>query len=127
MHRVKAALRAAFPHTVPVLTGYLFMGAAFGILLQSKGYPFWWATLMGLVIYAGSGQFLAINLMSAGFNLLYAAFMTFMVNARHIFYGLSMLDRFKDMGRRKGYMIFSLTDETYSLLCAAQPPAGRCV
>lgn len=118
----KTALKAAFPHTIPVLAGYIFMGMAFGILLQSKGYHFGWAFFMAVFIYAGSMQFVAINLLTGGFNLLYTAFMTLMVNARHLFYGLSMLEKFRNMGAKKPYMVFSLTDETYSLLCSVKPP-----
>lgn len=119
--RIKA-LKSAFPHTIPVLAGYMFMGAAFGILLRNKGYNFGWAILMSTFIYAGSMQFVTIGLLTSGFNIAMAAFMTFMVNARHLFYGLSMLDKFKDMGKKKLYMIFSLTDETFSLLCSVIPP-----
>lgn len=116
------ALKSAFPYTIPVMTGYIFLGMAFGILLKNKGYNFGWAILMSTAIYAGSMQFVAITLLTSSFNLPLAAFMTLMVNSRHLFYGLSMLDKFKDMGRKKPYMIFSLTDETYSLLCSAEPP-----
>ena len=118
------ALKLAFPHTIPVLTGYIFIGIAFGILLRSKGYNFGWAILMSTFIYAGSMQFVAINILSNGLGLLSAALMTLMVNARHLFYGLSMLNKFGDMGKKKPYMIFSLTDETFSLLSSAQPPEG---
>lgn len=124
MSEKKKALKAAFPHTIPVLTGYLFIGIAFGVLLQDKGYHFGWAILMSACIFAGSMQFVAIGLLTGGFNLLNAIVMTLMVNARHIFYGLAMLDKFKGMGRKKPYMIFSLTDETFSLLCSAKPPDG---
>lgn len=117
-------LRAAFPYTIPVLLGYIFLGIAFGILLSSQGYPFYLATLMSLFIYAGSMQFVAINLLTGGAGILSAILMTLMVNARHLFYGLSMLEKFRSMGRKKPYMIFSLTDETYSLLCGLEPPSG---
>ncbi|MBE6830578.1 MAG: branched-chain amino acid ABC transporter permease [Ruminococcaceae bacterium] len=120
----KNALRAAFPHTIPVMLGYLFLGAAFGILLNSKGYGWGWAVLMSVFIYAGSMQFVAIGLLSGPFLPLQAALMTLMVNARHTFYGISMLERFKSMGKKKPYMIFSLTDETFSLLCSAHAPEG---
>lgn len=116
--------RAAFPHTIPVMTGYLFMGAAFGILLQSKGYGPLWAGLMGVVIYAGSMQFVAVELLSGVFNLAGAAFMTLMVNARHIFYGFSMLEKYRGAGAKKPYLIHALTDETFTLLCGTQPPEG---
>lgn len=120
--RITAAVKAAFPHTIPVLTGYLFMGMAFGMLLQSKGYGALWAFAMALLIYAGSGQFVAVGLMAAGFNPLTALVMTLAVNARHVFYGISMLERFNKFGRGKWYMIFSLTDETFALLVSAKPP-----
>lgn len=118
------ALKAAFRYTIPVMTGYLFMGIAFGILLYSRGYHFGWAILMSIFIYAGSMQFVAINLLTSAFNPIVAFFMTLIINARHLFYGLAMLDRFKGMGGKKPYMIFSLTDETFSLLCSADTPAG---
>lgn len=117
-------LKPAFKYTIPVLMGYIFLGIAFGILLSSKGYHFGWAVLMSVLIYAGSMQFVAINLLTASFNPVIAIFMTLMVNARHLFYGLSMLDKFKDMGKKKPYMVFSLTDETFSLLCSAKVPEG---
>ncbi len=116
-------IRAAFPYTVPVLLGYISLGIAFGILLTSQGYPFWLAALMSLFIYAGSMQFVAINLLTGGAGIISAVLMTLMVNARHLFYGLSMLEKFKTMEKKKPYMIFSLTDETYSILCGVEPPA----
>ena len=87
----KKAFRAAFPYTIPVLTGYLFIGTAFGVMFQEKGYHFLWAVLMSCVVYAGSGQYLAVNFFSPGVGFLDVIFMTFMVNVRHIFYGLSLL------------------------------------
>lgn len=120
---MKKVLKSAFPLTVPVLFGYVFMGAAFGILLSSKGYSVLWAVLMSVFVYAGSMQFVAVNLLLGPFSLLNAAVLTLTVNARHLFYGLSMIGKFRDMGKKKPYMIFSLTDETFSLLCAAKAPA----
>ncbi|MDL2218779.1 AzlC family ABC transporter permease [Ruminococcaceae bacterium OttesenSCG-928-O06] len=117
-------VRTAFPHTIPVLTGYLFMGMAFGMLLASKGYGAGWAFVMALTIYAGSGQFVAVGLMAAGFAPLTAALMTLAVNARHVFYGIPLLERFKHYGRAKWYMVFALTDETFALFCSVQPPPG---
>ena len=116
------ALKKAFPYTVPVLLGYLFLGIAFGVLLSSKGYNVGWAILMSVIIYAGSMQFVAVSLIVSPFNLGAAFLMTLLVNARHIFYGLSLLEKFKISEKLKPYMIFSLTDETYSLLCAIEPP-----
>lgn len=116
------AFRAAFPFTVPVLTGYLFIGTAFGVMFQEKGYNFLWAILMSILVYAGSGQYLAVNFFAPGVNLLQVIFLEFMVNIRHIFYGLSLLERFSKMGKKKLYMMFSLTDETYSLFFVTKIP-----
>lgn len=116
------ALKAAFPHTIPVLTGYLFLGFAFGILLSSKGYSVGWAIAMSTVIYAGAMQFVAISLLTAAYQPLYAFVITLVVNARHLFYGISMLGQFSETGRKKPYLIFGLTDETFSILCSAEPP-----
>ena len=122
MNQKIKALRAAFPQTIPVMTGYLFLGIAFGILLNSKGYHFGWSVLMSIFVYAGSMQFVAVNLLTSAFNPLNAFLITLMVNARHLFYGLSMLGKFKGTGNKKPYLIFALTDETYSILCSAEPP-----
>ncbi len=116
------AFRAAFPYTIPVLTGYLFIGMAFGVMIQEKGYNFLWAMLMSLLIYAGSGQYLAVNFFAPGVSLLNVIFLEFMLNIRHIFYGLSLLERFGKMGKKRLYMIFSLTDETYSLFFITKVP-----
>ena len=124
MGEKKKAFKAAFPYTIPVMMGYLFAGMAFGVLFQSKGYHFGWAALMSLLVYAGSMQFVAVNFFVPGVSFLNVILMTFMVNVRHVFYGLSMLEKFKGMGKKKPYMIFSLTDETYSLLCGVSAPQG---
>lgn len=124
MQEKQKALKAAFPYTIPVMTGYLFLGMAFGILLESKGYHFGWAILMSVFIFAGSMQYVAINLLTVAFNPLNAFIMTLMVNARHLFYGLSLLGKFGEAGRKKPYLVFGLTDETFSILCATNPPAG---
>jgi 4-azaleucine resistance transporter AzlC len=118
------ALRAALPFTIPVFTGYIVLGTAYGIILSSKGYSFLWAALTSLFIYAGSMQFVSVSLLAAGFHPLYACFMTLMVNARHLFYGISMLSKFQGTGNKKPYLIFGLTDETFSILCSTEPPAG---
>ncbi len=120
----KRALKAAFPKTLPVMAGYLVLGFGFGVLLTSSGYAFWWGLLMSLFIYAGSMQYVAIGLLTSGALLLSAALMTLMINARHLFYGISMLERYRGTGRKKPYLIFALTDETYSLVCHAQMPEG---
>ena len=120
----KKALKTVFLDTVPVLTGYLFLGAGFGILLSESGYGVWWALAMSVFVFAGSGQYLAVSLLSGGASLLSAAIATLLVNARHLFYGLSLLDDYKKAGKRKYYMIFGLTDETYSLVTQNEPPEG---
>ena len=120
----RKTLAAAFPLTIPVLMGYLAIGIAFGLMLQSAGWGVGWAVLMSLTIYAGSGQYLGVSLLAAGAALPQVAFLTLMVNFRHLVYGLSMLEKFRGMGLRKLYMIFSLTDETYALLSSARAPAG---
>lgn len=120
----RKTLAAAFPVTVPVLMGYLAIGMAFGLMLQSIGYGIGWAVLMSVTIYAGSGQYLGVSLLAAGAPPAQVAFLTLMVNFRHLVYGLSMLEKFRGMGRRKFYMIFSLTDETYALLSSAKAPEG---
>ena len=120
----RKAFKAALPYTLPVLMGYLFLGIAFGVLLSSKGYHVGWAILMSVTIYAGSMQFVAIELLVSPFNLVNTLLVTLFVQARHLFYGLSLLDKFKISEALKPYMIFSLTDETYSLLCSAEPPEG---
>ncbi len=120
----KAAYKAAFPHTIPVMTGYLFIGIAFGVMFADKGYNFLWAGVMSLLVYAGSGQYLAVNFFDPSVSLLQVVFLTFMVNVRHIFYGLSLLAKFKSSGKKKPYMVFSLTDETYSLYFLTKTPPG---
>lgn len=120
----RKALAAAFPVTLPVLMGYLSIGIAFGLMLQRAGYNFIWAFFMSLTIYAGSGQYLGVELLSTAAALGTVALMTLLINFRHLVYGLSMLEKFRGMGWRKLYMIFSLTDETYALLAGAKAPVG---
>ena len=120
----RKTLSAAFPATVPVLMGYLAIGMAFGLMLQAEGYGVLWAAAMSLTIYAGSGQYLGVSLLASGAPLTQVAFLTLTINFRHLVYGLSMLEKFRGMGMRKLYMIFSLTDETYALLSSARVPEG---
>lgn len=122
MSGYKEAFKKAFPYTIPVLTGYLFIGIAFGVMYAEKGYSALWAVLMSLLVYAGSGQYLAVQFFVPGMSLVQVVFMTLMVNVRHVFYGLSLLDKFNQMGKKRWYMIFALTDETYSLLCTTNIP-----
>lgn len=98
--KVKLALRAAFPMTIPVMVGYLFLGAAFGILLESKGYGFGWAALMSVIVYAGSMQFVAVDLLATGAGFLQVALMTLMVNIRHVFMASPCWGNFKILARK---------------------------
>lgn len=109
--------KKAFVDTIPVLTGYLVLGFGFGIVLKSNGYEILLALAMSAFIYAGSMQYVAIGLIASGAPLITVALTTLMVNARHLFYGISMIDKYKNVGKRKLYLIFALTDETYSLVC----------
>ena len=120
----KLALKTVFLDTVPVLTGYLFLGIGFGILLNETGYGVLWSFCMGTFIFAGSCQYLALSLLASKASLISAAIATLLVNARHIFYGISLLDTYKGAGKKKPYLIFALTDETYSLVSKPQVPEG---
>ena len=120
----KQAVRTAFLDTVPVMAGYVFLGFGFGILLNESGYGALWSLAMSLFIYAGSMQYVAISLISGGAGLLTVALTTLMVNARHLFYGISMVDAYSGAGSKKPYLIFALTDETYSLVSRNRVPEG---
>ena len=119
-----AALRAAFPATLPVLTGYLCIGMAYGLLMANAGYGIFWALLLSLLCYAGSMEFVAVSLLTAGFDPVQALLMALMINARHAFYGLSMLEKYRGTGWARPFLIFSLTDETFSLVSTLEPPDG---
>jgi 4-azaleucine resistance transporter AzlC len=122
----RKALKTVFLDTLPVLTGYLFLGAGFGILLAEKtDKGFLWALLMSVCMFAGSGQYLAVSLIADGASAISAAVATFLINARHIFYGISMLQKYRTVGARKPYLIFALTDETYSLVCSDTLPVPK--
>ena len=120
----RKALKAAFPYTIPVMTGYLVLGISYGVLMTASGFPFWMPMITSLFIFAGSMEFVLVNLLLSGFNLLQAFLMTLMINARHLFYGISMLERYRGMGFKKLYMIFGLTDESFSVNCVTDPPEG---
>ena len=120
----RKALRAAFPYTIPVFTGYVVLGISYGVLMTASGFPFWMPMLTSLAIFAGSMEFVLINLLLGGFDLLQAFLMTLMINARHLFYGVSMLEKYKGMGLKKLYLVFGLTDESFSVNCVTEPPEG---
>ena len=120
----RTVIRKAFLRSIPVMAGYIVLGTGFGIVLRNAGYGVLWAFAMSLFIYAGSMQFVGIGLITGGASILTTAITTVMVNARHLFYSISMIDRYRDAGVYKPYMIFALTDETYSLLCEDLGPEG---
>lgn len=117
-------LKVAFPITIPVLAGYLVLGFGFGLLLQSKGYNFLWAILMSVTIFGGSMQYVGVDILASSAGIITTAIMSIMIQARHIFYGLTLLTKYKGTGKLKPYLIFSFTDETYSLVCANDPQKG---
>lgn len=121
---LRRTLAAAFPHTVPVLTGYLVLGVAYGVLMQAKGYGAIWAFLMSAVAFCGSMQFVAITLLTTAFDPVGAFLMSLMVNARHLFYGVSMLGKYRGMGGVKAALIYLLSDETFSIVSSVEPPEG---
>ena len=118
----RAALRAAFPHTIPIMTGFLFLGMSYGIYMKLSGFAWYYPALMAVTIFAGSMEFVTVNLLLGPFDPLGALVLTLMVNARHLFYGLAMLDKYRGAGRWKPYMIFGLCDETFSVNLTAEPP-----
>lgn len=121
MKRFSGALKS----TLPVMAGYIVLGLGFGMLFASKGYGIVWSLLMSVFVYAGSMQYFAIDLLCAGASLISIALATVAVNARHLFYGISMLERYRDTGAKKPYLIFALTDETYSLVCTGESDHKR--
>ena len=119
-----AALKAAFPATIPVLTGYGCLGLAYGLLMAANGYGPQWSTLMSAIGFGGSMQYVAITLLVTAFDPLQAFLLALMVNARHIFYGISMLDKYKGLGKVRPFLIYVLSDETFSLVSTLEPPEG---
>ena len=117
-------MKKAFITSIPVFAGYVVLGIGFGILLSNAGYGVVWAFAMSAFIYAGSMQYVGVSLLSSGASLLSAALTTIMINARHLFYSISMIKEYKDAGKYKPYLIFALTDETYSLLAGSPVPEG---
>ena len=121
---MKKIIKTAFIKSLPVLAGYLVIGFGFGMICEKNGYGFLWTLAMSLFIYAGSMQYVTISLLTSNASLLTAFFTTLMVNARHLFYGISMVEHYKGSGKYKPYLIFGLTDETYSLVCTGEAPNG---
>ena len=120
---MKKAAKYALIKTVPIFLGYIFLGIAFGLLLQKSGLGVGWAFLISALVYAGSMQFALVGILTGGLSFITTAVMTLFINSRHAFYGLTFIQRFKEMKRTYPYMVFSLTDETYSLLCSMARPS----
>ena len=116
------ALKAAFPHTIPIMTGFLFLGMTYGIYMNVSGFSFWYPMLMSMTIFAGSMEFVTVNMLLGVFHPLQALSMTLMINARHLFYGISMLDKYKGTGLKKLYLIFGMCDESFSINYTAEIP-----
>ena len=119
-----AAIKAAFPHTLPIMAGFIFLGMSYGILMSSRGFSFLFPMVMSITVFAGSLEFTLANVLLGAFNPLEAFFLALIINARHIFYGISMLDRYKGLGKKKLYMIFALCDETFSVNYSTPCPEG---
>ena len=119
---ISRAFRAAFPLTLPVMAGYIILGIGFGIMLWDKGFGILWALAMSIFIYAGSMQYLAVGLLSAGASIISAVIITLTVNARHLAYSFSMLEKYRGTGKAKPVLIFGLTDETFSVVSTSPPP-----
>ena len=118
---MRKVFKPALAATLPVMAGYLILGFGFGIIIKANGYSTALAAAMSIFIYAGSMQYVAIGLMTGGASLITTALTTLMVNIRHLFYGVSMLEKYQNTGKAKPYLIFALTDETYSLVCGELP------
>ena len=118
----KKAFKAAFPYTLPICAGFLFLGMSYGFYMRSKGFSFVYPMLMSLFIYAGSMEFVTVELLLSAFNPVYAFFLALMVNARHLFYGISMLEKYKNLGWKKFYLIYGMCDESFTINCAVTPP-----
>lgn len=119
---LKKAFLYAFPYTIPIFAGFWFLGMTYGIYMNVSGFSFWYPMIMSLTIFAGSIEFVAVNMLLGAFNPLQALAMTLMINARHLFYGISMLDRFRGIGWKKIYLIFGMCDETFSINYTADIP-----
>lgn len=120
----RKALRAAFPHTLPIFAGFWFLGMAYGIYMNASGFSFVYPMLMSMVIFGGSLEFVAVEMLLSPFAPMQVLIMSLLIQARHLFYGLSMLDRYHGLGWKKYYLIFGLCDETFSINCTAEIPEG---
>ena len=122
--KISKAFKAAFPHTIPIFAGFWFLGITYGLYMKVSGFSFWYPMFMSMIIFAGSMEFITVNMLLGAFHPLQAFLMTLMINARHLFYGISMLDKFKGTGAKKPYLIFGMCDESFSINYSADIPEG---
>ena len=122
--RITAAMGAAFPHTIPIFAGFWFLGITYGVYMKVSGFSFWYPMLMSLTIFGGSLEFVAVSLLLGAFAPLQTLVVTLMLQARHLFYGIAMLDKFKGTGWKKVYLIFGMCDESFSINCSVEAPEG---
>ena len=120
--KIWKAFRCAFPYTIPIFAGFWFLGLTYGIYMNVSGFSFWYPMLMSLTIFAGSIEFITVNMLLGAFNPIQALLMTLMINARHLFYGISMLDKYRNTGLKKIYLIFGMCDESFSINYTANIP-----
>lgn len=118
------ALKAAFPHTIPIFAGFWFLGMAYGIFMNVSGFGFWYPMVMSLTIFGGSLEFVAVSMLLGSFAPLQTLMMALVLQARHLFYGVAMLEKYRGLGWKKFYLIFGLCDETFSINCSAEIPEG---
>lgn len=120
---IQKALKCAFPYMIPIFAGFWFLGLTYGIYMNVSGFSFWYPMCMSLTIFGGSLEFVAVSMLLAPYAPVQVFLMTLMIQARHLFYGISMLDKFKSMGWKKPYLIFGMCDETFSINYTAEIPA----
>ena len=122
--KITAAMKAAFPYTIPIFAGFWFLGITYGVYMQVSGFSFWYPMLMSLTIFGGSLEFVAVSMLLSAFAPVQTLVVTLMLQARHLFYGIAMLDKFKGTGWKKVYLIFGMCDESFSINCSAEIPTG---
>jgi 4-azaleucine resistance transporter AzlC len=118
----RKALKAAFPHTIPIMAGFLFLGLTYGIYMNVSGFSFVYPMIMSIVIFGGSLEFVTVSMLLSPFAPVQSLIMSLLIQARHLFYGISMLDKFKNMGWKKFYLIYGMCDETFSVIYTAEIP-----
>ena len=122
IRHLPAAMRAAFPYTIPVMTGFAFLGIAYGILMSDIGFGVPWIALVSFIVFAGALQFVAIGMLTSAFDPIYVFLIAIAINARHLFYGIAMVEKLQNVGKVKPYIIFAMCDETFSILVSTEPP-----